>query len=176
MINSEFNRNLNSIRRISRIVQAVALMAMGLFTVMMLAGDVSVDVSNNVPIEFKMELPARLLDHIAQLPYRLSALAALYFLFRLFGLFAKGDIFTQETVKNFRRLSLAVIAVGLNKIGTGVYVFLFSTFLSNSTSSDLYVDVTGGSLVALIMGLMLYAFALVQQEAKTQTEDLRLIF
>jgi len=176
MINIESNRNLSSIRRIARIVQAIALMAMGLFTVMMFMGDVSITVSNNVPAEFKMDLPTRPLEHIARLPYLLSALAALYFLFHLFGLFAKGDIFTEGTVKNIRRLSLAVVAIGINKIGTGLYTVMFSIFLPNPTSLDLYVDVTGGALVALLMGLLLYAFALVQQEAKTQTEDLKLIF
>ena len=169
------SENTKSIRFVARAVQAVAILAICILVVIMAVGDISIALSDTEAAAIDTSAFGGVRDRLANLPYHLSALAAFGFLFRLFGHFAHGRIFTRHTVADLRRLSLSVAASGLNKIGVGVYAAGLE-LLDAKTDFALTVNVTGGALMAVFAGLLLYALALVLEEAKMQTEDLRLIF
>ncbi|WP_298917805.1 DUF2975 domain-containing protein [uncultured Algimonas sp.] len=169
------SENTRSIRIVARAVQGVAILAICIFILITVVGDISIALSDTEAAAIDASTFGGAKDRLTYLPYHLSALAAFVFLFRLFGHFAHGRIFTRHTVADLRCLSLSVAASGLNKIGVGVYAAGLEV-LDAKPDVALTINVTGGALMAVFAGLLLYALALVLKEAKMQTEDLRLIF
>jgi len=178
MINDcESRKNLKKIGYISAIVRILALIGFILFLGVELFGQISVEFSNKADTNFETGTVSRSAsDILSRLPFQLSVVAAFYWTFQLFGGFRKGDIFTDFSVKAFRLLAISVLLIGINKMLLGIYKWGLETLLNFGQTADLDINVYSADVLMIGFGLFLYAIALVQREAKTRTDDLKLIF
>lgn len=178
MINDcESTKNLGKIRSISTLVRVLALIGVMLFVAVELSGQLSVEFSNKAATSFETGNVSRSVTGIlSRLPYQFSVIGAFYWVFQLFGGFRNGDIFTAFSVRAFRLLSVCVISIGVNSLLSGVYKGVLDLTLSGGQTVHFDIELNGMDLLMVGFGLFLYSVALVQREAKTRTEDLKLIF
>ena len=175
--NHESSDNLLKIVRISRFVRAVALLGFIIFIVSLLRGGLSLTLSTDAAPELESGIVGyNLQDMIARIPFILSVVGAFYWLDRLFKCFQHGEIFTVLSVKAFKFLSIFIIAIGMNSVLIGLYGGLIGLTALGGSKVWFDINITEASLLWIGLGLVLYALALIQQEAKRQTEDMRLIF
>lgn len=178
MINdTESTKNLAKIKSISTVVRILALIGLILFIIVQVPGEVSVGASNDAAMSIDINnVPRSLTDILAKLPSQLSVIGAFYWVFRLFGVFRNGDIFTDSSVRASKLLAISVILIGVNSLLFGLYKWGLEMILNGGQTVDLNIDLYGTHFLMVGFGLLLYAVALVQREAKTRTEDLKLIF
>lgn len=117
-------------------------------------------------------LPVRL----AALPYQLSICALLIAAIVTFDQYARGNIFTHRSVAWFRWFAVfAVAAAGFNAL-QGVFVPLFSWFLTPQSEIVINVTIGGPDIMAFGAALILFAIASIQKEAQRKFDEFRLIF
>ena len=90
----------------------------------------------------------------------------IYFLiFQLFGLFQQGNIFTQQSICCITNIGRCLLTWVVFSIIYPVIVTLIIRFTGASDSLALYFSIGTTELVNLLSGLIIYAFALVMNEA-----------
>lgn len=155
----------------------MALLGVTLFVVVEASGQLSVEFSNKAATNFERGHVSRsVTDIVSRLPYQLSVIGAFYWVLQLFGGFRNGDIFTDFSVRAFRLLAVCVILIGVNSLLSGFYKGVLDMIFSGGQTVNFDIGLNGTDLLMVGFGLLLYAVALVQREAKTRTEDLKLIF
>ena len=158
-------------------MRSIGYLGAALFLLTELTGGISLQLHGNAPSTFEIGVDERSWsERLARLPFQICVVAGFYWLIRLFGYFKKGEIFTERTAGTLKLLSLFVVLIGVNRFLQGVYSGLIELAFTSGENVNFDVDIFGVDLLIIGFGLLLYAFSLVQYEAKTQTDDLRLIF
>lgn len=103
----------------------------------------------------------------------LAFVLALISVRHLFGLLGSGNLMTADVAASLRRTGhRAIIAALTGFLATPVAV-LALTWLSLPASPIVLIEVSSEQLTALIVGLILYAFAEIVREAIVLEDDLR---
>ena len=113
---------------------------------------------------------------VGLIPFQISVICALLFATRLFHFFSRGEIFTSKSVRANMSFSIAVLISVVNFwleglwIGTAEFVSGYrSDFVININLSEIH-------FVSMGFALLLLIFAAIQMNAKSQVDELRLIF
>jgi hypothetical protein len=106
----------------------------------------------------------------------LLPLAMVYlFVFRLFGLYQQGLIFTQRNINCFRNIGSWLLIWIVIKIFYPVLVTLILRFSGASDSLSIIVTISSVELNRLLIGLVIYAIGWVMAEANKLQHEQELV-
>ncbi|WP_431265551.1 DUF2975 domain-containing protein [Roseateles chitinivorans] len=105
------------------------------------------------------------------LPQALLTLFALLCLWRLFGAYLRGEVFTDGATRHLRRLGQSVTAMALVMPLTDTVTILALTLGNPPGQRMLSVHLGSQHYVVLLLGLVLTAMAMVMREAQRMAQE-----
>lgn len=134
----------------------------------------SLAIANNLPIKGEITAFLRVLGFLATLSTMLLSMFIFWSLRGLFGLFEKGEIFTQNTIKSFRSIGFAYLGITIAQPIEGALLSLILT--SNNPVGEKVLAVSLGSpqLYDFVTALVFIVIAWVMQEGQKLDEEKQL--
>ncbi|WP_431102158.1 DUF2975 domain-containing protein [Roseateles noduli] len=173
-----FPAGLQRIRWIAHCVRAMALIAMAVvvgFHAMFWTnrGMVERTARKEWNLDFPMQFDAvsRAGGLAVNLPLALLSLYALVCLWRLFGAYLRGEVFTDAATHGLRRLGQSVTAMALVMPLTDTATVLALTLGNPPGQRMLAVHLGSQHYIVLLLGLVLIAMAMVMREAQRMAQE-----
>lgn len=102
--------------------------------------------------------------------------AMLYFImFRLFGLYQKGQIFTHANINCFKQVSFCLLFWVVLSLIYPLFVVLTIRLIDPSSSMAMYLSVSTTELEHLLLGMVIYVIAWVMGEAMALQDEQELV-
>ena len=178
MSDSLFPASLKRIRWIAHCVRAMALIAMvvvvGFHAIFWTDRDlVERTARKDWCLECQMQFDAvsRAWGFAVNLPQALLTLFALLCLWRLFGAYLRGEVFTDGATRHLRRLGQSVTAMALVMSLTDTASILALTLRNPPGQRMVAVHLGSQHYVVLLLGLVLIAMAMVMREAQRMAQE-----
>ncbi|WP_067283863.1 DUF2975 domain-containing protein [Mitsuaria sp. 7] len=178
MSDASFPASLQRIRWIAHCVRAMALIAMAVvvgFHAIFWAdrGLVERTARKDWCLDCPMQFDAvsRAWGLAVNLPQALLTLFALLCLWRLFGAYLRGEVFTDGATRHLRRLGQSVTAMALVMPLTDTVTILALTLGNPPGQRMLSVHLGSQHYVVLLLGLVLIAMAMVMREAQRMAQE-----
>lgn len=171
--------NIQRILRVSTIIKWLCILALIVFGASAIFGGLSLHLSSDAAPTFltgSQSFAQPLLLRLAALPYQLSICAVLICVVGMFDQYARGNIFTNQSVLWFRWFAFATLAAAILNALQGVFEALLRLIVE--PQREVLVDVDLGTSDILFFGIaiILLAVASIQKEAQHKLDELRLIF
>ena len=96
-------------------------------------------------------------------------------LFKLFGLYQRGAIFTAENIKCIKKIGTVLLAWFALKLCYPIVVTLVIRFSGASDTLSLYIGLGTTELKYLLIGLIIYVIAWVMNEATSLHQEQELV-
>lgn len=169
---------LQRIRWIAHCVRTMALVAVavliGFHTVFwtdasMVAESMRKDFGSVGTLQF--DASARAWGFVANLPQALLTLFVLVTLWRLFGAYLRGAIFTEASSRHLRRIGQSVMLMALVMPLTDSATILALTAGNPPGQRVLWLNLGSQHYIVLLVGLVLTAVALVMREAQRMAQE-----
>lgn len=116
-------------------------------------------------------LAPRLTAALFNLPALLLTLAAFWQLWRLFGCYERGEVFSAAATHHLRRLGQTVVAMAPVMPLTHTLTILALTWQNPKGQRLFTFELSPSHYVELLFGLILLAMALVMQDARRLAEE-----
>lgn len=178
MSDAPFPASHQRIRWIAHCVRAMALIAMAVvvgFQAMfwtnrgLVERTARSDWGLDCPLQF--DAVARAWGLVVNLPQTLLTLFALLCLWRLFGAYLRGEVFTDGATRHLRRLGQSVTTMALVMPLTFTVTILALTLGNPPGQRILSVHLASEHYIMLLLGLVLIAMAMVMREAQRMAQE-----
>ena len=125
--------------------------------------------SGDLALQF--DAGARAWGFVANLPQALLTLFVLVTLWRLFGAYLRGAIFTEASTRHLRRIGQSVMLMALVMPLTDSATILALTAGNLPGQRVLWLNLGSQHYIVLLVGLVLTAVALVMREAQRMAQE-----
>lgn len=119
----------------------------------------------------QLDAASRLLGFAAGLPVQLLTMVALWQLWRLFGCYGRGEVFTLGAIRHLQRLGQSVILMAPAMPLCHTLAVLALTWGNPPGQRVLVFSLSTQHYLALLFGLVLLAMGLVMQEARRMAQE-----
>jgi len=124
-----------------------------------------------VDCTLQFDAASRAWGFAVNLPLALLTLFALLCLWRLFGAYLRGQVFTDAATRHLRRLGQSVTAMALVMPLTDTATILALTLGNPPGQRMLSVNLGSQHYIVLLLGLVLIAMAMVMREAQRMAQE-----
>lgn len=170
---------LKRIRWISRCVRALSLVGMaavvGFFVMFWCSPEwirkAAASDWNSAGVPLHLDAGTRAAAALLTLPALLLMAGAFWQLWRLFGRFQRGEVFSEAAITHLRRLGQCLVAMAPVMPISATIAFLALTFKNPKGQRYVVFHIGSDHYVELLIGLVLLAMALVMQEARRMAQE-----
>ena len=162
---------------IGHILKYLSIFALVIYCFEILFGGISLSLSSTTTADFKIGVENNSWkNRIGFIPFQISVICALLLATRLFHFFSRGEVFTSKSVRANMSFSIAVLISVANFWLEGLWIGAAELLSGYKNDFVVSMNLTEIHFISMGFAVLLLMSAAIQMNAKSQVDDLRLIF